>query len=131
MLIDTAGWLCVYHKDELQHAEAIKFYDNARLRVTHSYVLAEFVPLAQKRGLPRQNNLEFSRRILGDDEVEIIWVDEMLHRRAVELLQQRADKTYSLCDAVSFIIMRTRNIAEALTTDKHFEQENFTRLLKP
>jgi predicted nucleic acid-binding protein len=26
--------------------------------------------------------------------------------------------------------MRQRNIIQALTTDKHFEQEGFTRLLK-
>jgi len=27
--------------------------------------------------------------------------------------------------------MRERNEAEALTTDRHFEQEGFTRLLSP
>ena len=32
-------------------------------------------------------------------------------------------KPYSLCDAASFVVMRERSIAEALTTDKHFEQE--------
>jgi len=38
-------------------------------------------------------------------------------------VQARQDKTYSLCDAVSFVLMRERGIHEALTTDKHFEQE--------
>lgn len=132
MFIDTSGWLNAYHKDEPQHAETIKLYDSARFpRITSSYVLAEFVPLAQVRGLPRQKNLKFCRRILDDPEVEVVWVDERLHRRAVELLERRADKNYSLCDAVSFVIMRERGITEALTTDKHFEQENFIRLLKP
>ena len=60
-----------------------------------------------------------------------VTVDEDLHRRAVELIHRRGDKTYSLCDAVNFVIMRERGINEALTTDKHFEQENFIRLLKP
>lgn len=46
-------------------------------------------------------------------------------------MQKRIDKNYSLCDAVSFVIMNDREISEALTTDKHFEQENFVRLLKP
>ncbi len=131
MFIDTSGWLSVYHKDEPQYVEAVKFYDDARSLITTSYVLAEFVPLAQVRGLPRRKNLEFCRSIIDDDEVEIIWVDERLHRRAVELIQRREDKNYSLCDAVSFVIMRERGINEALTTDKHFEQENFIRLLKP
>lgn len=97
--------------------------------VTNSYILAEFVPLAHVRGLPRSKSLQFTQRILSDSTVEIVWVDKELHRRAVELLQQRQDKNYSLCDAVSFVIMRERGISESLTTDKHFEQEGFIRLL--
>ena len=60
----------------------------------------------------------------------MIWLDETDHRASLELLQQRPDKRYSLCDAASFLVMRRMNIREALTTDHHFEQEGFTRLLK-
>lgn len=131
MLIDTSGWLCAFHKDEPEHAEAVKLYEAATRHLTHSYILAEFVPLAQVRGFPRRGNLQFSKGIMDDAEVELIWVDESLHRQAVELLLERNDKTYSLCDAVSFLIMRTRGISDALTTDHHFEQEGFVRLLQP
>ncbi len=34
-------------------------------------------------------------------------------------------------DAVSFLLMQRRGVAEALTTDRHFSQEGFVRLLKP
>lgn len=54
-----------------------------------------------------------------------------MHTTAFALLQDRLDKTYSLCDAVSFVLMNERGITEALTTDRHFEQEGFVRLLKP
>jgi predicted nucleic acid-binding protein len=67
--------------------------------------------------------------LLANDYVEIVWVDEKLHRQAIDLLLARPDKTYSLCDAVSFILMRQKGIREALTTDQHFEQEGFIRLL--
>ncbi len=130
MFVDTSGWLCLYHKDEPEHREAVEFYQNAVVRITTSYVLTEFVPLAQVRGFPRIKNLEFSQRILDSAEIEIIWVDETLHRQAVALLRERADKTYSLCDAVSFVLMSERGIAESLTTDKHFRQEGFVRLLE-
>jgi predicted nucleic acid-binding protein len=56
-------------------------------------------------------------------------VDEALHHAAMALLMARPDKTYSLCDAVSFVLMRQRHVTEALTTDRHFEQEGFQRLL--
>ena len=131
MLLDTSGLLCLLHRDEPQNAAAIELYAKASFRLTHSYVLAEFVPLAQVRGLPRELALEFSQRALDDDEIEVVWVDGLLHRQAVELLQARQDKTYSLCDAVSFLLMRERRINEALTTDKHFVQEGFIRLLTP
>ena len=58
-------------------------------------------------------------------------MDEGLHRAALALLRARLDKTYSLCDAVSFVVMRQYGINEGLTTDRHFEQEGFVRLLKP
>ena len=32
---------------------------------------------------------------------------------------------------VSFLLMRQYGVAEALTTDRHFEQEGFGRLLRP
>lgn len=130
MFIDMSGWLCLYHNDEPEHREAVELYNNARVRITTNYVLAEFVPLAQTRGFPRAKNLEFSRRILDSAEIEIIWIDVNLHRQAVALMRERGDKNYSLCDAASFVVMRMRGITESLTTDKHFRQEGFVRLLE-
>jgi predicted nucleic acid-binding protein len=85
------------------------------------YILAEFVPLAQIRGLPRLLTLELSQNLLTDESIEVAWVDDQLHGQALELLHARKDKTYSLRDAVSFLLMRDHNISDALTTDKHFE----------
>ena len=45
------------------------------------------------------------------------------------MLVSRDKRGYSLCDAVSFILMRERGINDALTTDEHFEQEGFQKLL--
>lgn len=56
-------------------------------------------------------------------------MDEALHQRAISLLESRLDKQYSLCDAVSFVLMREWGLTDALTTDHHFEQEGFRRLL--
>jgi predicted nucleic acid-binding protein len=67
--------------------------------------------------------------LLDSPEIDIHWVDQHLHREALALLFARLDKTYSLCDAVSFIVMRRHGLTDALTTDHHFEQEGFRRLL--
>lgn len=100
------------------------------MMITHSYVLAELVPLARVRGLSGELALSFMTELLGNRLVAKHWVDESLHRSAIALLRSRADKTYSLCDAVSFVLMYRLGITEALTTDRHFEQEGFVRLLK-
>lgn len=87
--------------------------------------------MRKTRGVSRPATLNFSQQLLGDAKIELIWVDETLHRRALDLLIARSDKTYSLCDAVSFVLMRERVETEALTTDRHFEQEGLVRLLTP
>lgn len=130
MLLDTSGLLCLHHKAEPFHEQAGAFYRQASIRLTHSYVLAEFVALATARRLPRLPGLTYIADLLENPDIETIWVDEPLHRAAMELLLARPDKMYSLCDAVSFVLMRQRNVAEGLTTDRHFEQEGFRRLLK-
>lgn len=129
MLLDTSGLACLHNESEPFHAEAVGFFAAARFRVTHSYVLAEYLPLALSRRLSRATALAFLARAGTDPEVAVVWVDQELHRRGVELLVARPDKGYSLCDAVSFVLMRDYRQTDALTTDKHFEQEGFRRLL--
>ena len=96
---------------------------------THAYVLAELVPLAKVRGLPRKLALDFLSTLVESREVEVVWANRALHEQAHQLLLARLDKGYLLCDAVSFVLMRRRGEREALTTDHHFEQEGFIRLL--
>jgi len=131
MLLDTSGLLAYHHQDEPKHAEAVALFRGARQALTHSYILAEFVALAHARRLPRLSALTFLTALREHRKVETVWVDETLHLKAEMLLSVRLDKTYSLCDAVSFVLMRERGITEALTTDHHFEQEGFQRLLLP
>ncbi len=129
MLIDTSGLFALAHRGEPQHQAAQSLYWSTPNRLIHNYVLAEFVPLATVRGLSRDLTLEFSRRILKTPNVKVVWVDELLHGQALDLLFARSDKMYSLCDAVSFLLMRRFRLTDALTTDHHFQQEGFHRLL--
>jgi uncharacterized protein len=132
MLLDTSGLLCFLHKNEPKHSTAVSFIAETNgIFLTHNYVLAELVALSLVRGFPQTNLLPYMLEMLNNPEIEIVWVDEHLHQEAMELLLSRQDKTYSLCDAVSFVLMRKNGISAALTTDKHFEQEGFIRLLTP
>ena len=130
MLLDTSGLLCLHHRAEPFHQLACEAYRATQVRITHSYILAEFVALSHARRLPRPNALSFLRDLCDNLDIETVWVDKALHNEAHDLLLARLDKTYSLCDAVSFVLMRRRKLSDALTTDHHFEQEGFRRLLR-
>ena len=108
MLLDTSGLLCLHNRAEPFHAHARTLYRAARIRLTHSDVLAKCIALAS------------ARRLLRGDALTVV----------IDLVANPdQDKTYALCDAVSFVLMRQRHLTEALTTDRHFEQEGFQRLL--
>ena len=130
MLLDTSGLMCLFDRRDFRHQNAFEFYNAAPTRLTHNYVLLEFVALAQARNVPRAEALTFIADLFDDPEVEVIWVDTNLHQDALALLQERLDKTWSLCDAVSFLLMQQRSLTEALTTDHHFEQAGFIKLLQ-
>ena len=63
--------------------------------------------------------------------IQIVHVDSEIDEKTWQLFSQRLDKNWSLVDCSSFIIMHQYGIQEALTTDHHFEQAGFIRLLKP
>jgi predicted nucleic acid-binding protein len=73
--------------------------------------------------------LAFVRTLLENPDIEVIWADQTALQDAFAFLESRPDKTYSWCDALSFVVMRQRNLTEALSTDRHFDQEGFRRLL--
>lgn len=129
MLLDTSGLLCLHHKGETFHELACAEYRKSTVRITHDYVLAEFVALASARGLPREPALLFVRDLIDNPDIHVTWVEPSLCSEALNLLFARLDKGYSLCDAVSFVLMRRHTIQDNLTTDRHFQQEGFRRLL--
>jgi predicted nucleic acid-binding protein len=129
MFLDTSGFLCLLSKRELFHLQANELFAAAGPTLTHSLVISEFVPLAVSRGVHRVGVLNFVDGVLLNPDIETVWADEALVRDGLRLLFNRVDKNYSLCDAVSFLLMRARGLTDALTTDKHFEQEGFRRLL--
>jgi uncharacterized protein len=129
MFIDTSGLMCLFDAGDHRHSSAVKLFDSTATRLTHNYVLAEFVALAIARRAPLPTALRFVDAISSSSEVEVTWISHALHQQAMQLLFDRSDKAWSLCDAVSFVLMGDRRITDSLTTDHHFDQAGFVRLL--
>lgn len=132
---DTSGWASFFVDTEPYHAKALRlmeqWQEKTRRVVTTNYVLSELLPLLTMRfHVRRETALNLIENIRLDRLVEIVHIDESLDAAAWELLENRLDKVWSFVDAASFVVMKNRGITEALTTDHHFEQARFIRLLK-
>ena len=66
----------------------------------------------------------------ADPRFVILHTDQPTFEEASTLYRQRPDKSWSLTDCTSFVLMRQRGITEALTGDHHFEQAGLVPLLK-
>jgi predicted nucleic acid-binding protein len=129
MLLDTSGLLALLDAREPLHQEACSEYRRATIRITHGFILAELVALGNTRGVPLDKILQFLMSLLANPDIRTIWPDQSLTSQAISLLFARQGRGYSLCDAVSFVVMRSNSLSKALTTDKHFDDEGFQRLL--
>ena len=62
------------------------------------------------------------RRAHADARIEVAPFQSELIDSAVQFYRARPDKSWSLTDCLSFVVMERRQLREALTTDRHFEQ---------
>jgi predicted nucleic acid-binding protein len=135
IFVDTSGWAAVQDRTAPAHAEASALYELASglgdSIVTTNYVLTELVALLTARfKVPRPALISLVADLRRSAVVEVVYVDRVLDDAAWELLATRPDKSWSLVDCASFVVMAQRGITEALTTDHHFEQAGFRRLLE-
>jgi predicted nucleic acid-binding protein len=65
-----------------------------------------------------------------DKSIDIIEIDSDLYSLALNLFSSRADKSWGLTDCLSFVVMQSHGISDALTADIHFEQAGFQALLR-
>ena len=124
---DTSGLLALLNRTDDNHARAERAFGNLRVRevslVSTSYVLVETYALVGRRlGLDAVRSFRADFAPL----IDVVWVDETLHDAGLDMLLDRRKRLLSLVDAVSFIVMRQRSMAEALAVDPHFEQEGFS-----
>lgn len=128
LFLDTGYLIALETTDDQHHEEALSHWQTLvpplpRL-VTTSYIFSEVVTFFNSRDL-HAKAVEVGIRLLSSPSVQFIQVDETLFRAGWEYFKQHADKSYSLTDCISFVIMRQRNIQTALAFDQHFTQAGF------
>jgi uncharacterized protein len=126
---DTSFFVAMIGDRDQHHRNAVSFmrYYQGRLLTT------DFVVLELGNYLRRVDDRPFfasiQRSLENDKEFEVIEASRALLDRGIELYLKRQDKTWSLTDCISFVVMNDRGIDAALTSDGHFQQAGFTMLL--
>lgn len=132
LFLDTSYLIAVESADDQYHKTASKHWrdllkSSPRPLVTSSYVLAEVVTLLNNRRL-HSKAVELGNSLMSSRVFNIVHVDEDLFYEAWSYFQKHKDKTYSLTDCISFVLMKKLGIREALTFDSHFAQAGFGKM---
>ncbi len=135
VFVDTSGWANVFIHSDAHHRMAstlLNGYRRERRKIfTTNYVLAELsAVLLSPFRVPNDFRDGILQEIKAAGWVTIVQVEDLLDQDSWEYLFSRRDKNYSLVDCSSFVLMEKLGLSLALTTDHHFEQAGFIRLLK-
>jgi predicted nucleic acid-binding protein len=133
--VDTSGWAEFTDHTLPFHFQALAACRTAvgqggRL-VTTNLVLIELTALlTSPLRVSRPRQIQLLGDLQADPRIEVVPIDTQLEAAAWALWKSRTDKDWSLVDCASFVVMGQRGLVEAVTTDHHFEQAGFVRLLK-
>ncbi len=130
---DACYWIALINRDDELWASALA----ARVKAkdaevyTTDEVLGEVLSYFSKRGTDwRGLATTLVEGIRKDASVVVDEQSRATFDSGLALYKDRKDKGYSLVDCVSFLAMKHHGIADALTNDRHFEQEQFVALLR-
>jgi predicted nucleic acid-binding protein len=128
VFVDTGGFVALLVAEDRMHDRAAALFEAAsRDRwslVTTNVVLIETysVLLARARD-GRRSALAFVDAMeASSDGIVVERVRSEDETNAIALLRAHTDKSYSLCDALSFVVMERLGIADALAFDRHFRE---------
>ncbi|AVQ72246.1 hypothetical protein MiYa_02114 [Microcystis aeruginosa NIES-2519] len=133
IFLDTAYLQALVDTRDSLHQSSVAITDELDifLSVTSEMVLTELLnALSGRGGYLRDAALDIVDKLHQDSSVEIIPQTSQLFTEALLFYRQRRDKSYSLTDCASMLIMRQQNISDVLTCDRHFQQEGFKALLR-
>jgi predicted nucleic acid-binding protein len=134
IFVDAGAWIALADADDGYHQAATRVYPtlikNYRRLVTTNLVVAEAYAML-RRTLGHGPAMGFLDGIRSSSRIQKVCSTPELEREAEEILRQYTDQDFSFADAVSFALMRRRDIAEAFAFDHHFSTAGFVLVPAP
>jgi predicted nucleic acid-binding protein len=128
LFIDTSAWypaIVASHPDHAAVADALHgaVRAGARLVTTNLVVMETHALLLHRVG--REIALSFATTVYEPPTLVVSSTTELEQRGIADWIVKYADQRFSLTDAVSFAVMKSRGIAQALALDAHFATAGF------
>jgi predicted nucleic acid-binding protein len=132
---DTAAFVALGNRDDELHPAAVavsqELAEANALILTTDAVLTEVANTFSRialRPMARQviEAFQASARMRA---AQLVHVDAELWQRSWQFFLDRPDKDWSLTDCLSFLVMRDRELRRAFTSDHHFEQAGYEKLM--
>lgn len=126
VFVDSGGFFAHLVSEDPLHAHATELFAQAQREgwhlVTTNAVVYETHALLTNRARERRHaGLRFLEHI-DDGWCEIVYLSRDHEVRALAILRDHQDKTYSFCDALSFVVMERLGVTEAIAFDRHFRE---------
>ncbi len=132
IFVDTSGWIGLVVVSDSRHQETTQIYQSKYSEdchfVTHQGVMLEVGNSCSSLRL-RSAAIGLKNKLAKSNRVRIVELDDNLYEAGWKLYAGRSDKDWGIVDCISFIVMQKYGISEALTTDRHFQQAGFIKLL--
>jgi len=133
---DTAAFVALGNRDDALYSAAVAV--NKDLARQKAYILTTDAVLTEVANSFSKAVLRpMARRIIDSFQqsaksgaARLVHVDEGLWQRGWQLYVTRPDKDWSLTDCISFVVMHEHKIVRSFTSDHHFEQAGFVRLIQ-
>lgn len=126
VFVDSGGFFAHLVSEDPFHSRARGLFAQAeqeswRLVTTNAVVYETHALLTSRTREGREAGLRFVDHIeRGFCEVVRVTRDD--EAAAIFILRDHQDKTYSFCDALSFVDMERLGVAEAIAFDRHFRE---------
>jgi uncharacterized protein len=126
--LDTSYIVALEIKNEDVHSRVLDHWlslvDQKSQLVTTTYIFDEVVTLLNSRKL-HSKAVEVGTLLLESPDVLLVEIDKVIFEKGWQDFKRYKDKSFSLTDCLSFVVMQERNITSALTLDIHFQQVGF------
>jgi len=125
VFVDTGAFYAMQVTEDAHHQRARELFEQAnaevwRLITTNVVVFETFTLMLIRARDGRRHAIQLLDAIEGD-RYQVERVRQVDERHASTLVRAHADKRYSMCDALSFVVMERLKIKEALSFDRHFK----------